>query len=293
MVAVSETRQFQILWQTVVKQRLPHALMLAGVKGTDKGAFASYLSQAILCQQIDAQGVVCGKCHSCRLVANRAHPNILWIEPEKTGQAIKIDQVRLVTEFIGQTSLQGEFRMAIIHPADAMNTNAANALLKTLEEPSSGALLILIHDLNGRLPATIASRCQRVSFAPPSREQVLARMMEQSERDEVLQSLNALLEGKSDAITLAAQFAKYDAMMVLDFCLSYLLDMIKLQMGGEVSDLANQDQIEALVIAKGKTHLAANTELLESLRRLRAAISQGLNLNKQLVFETILSNWAR
>ncbi len=86
----------------------------------------------------------CHHCHTCRLVTGKSHPNVLWIEPEKDGHTIKIDQIRAVGEFVYQTSLQGEYRIVIINPASQMNANAANALLKMLEEPPSGAIIILI-----------------------------------------------------------------------------------------------------------------------------------------------------
>ena len=167
MIFPWQVNQWQQLLQAKSQQRLAHAMLFTGLPGIGKAIFAQHFSSALLCQKLNPDGNPCDRCHSCRLIAGRAHPNMLWLEPEKPGQAIKIDQVRDVSEFISQTSLQGDYRIVIINPADDMNTNAANALLKTLEEPSSGAHLILISNQNERLPATILSRCQRVVFQRP------------------------------------------------------------------------------------------------------------------------------
>ena len=129
MMPIFKTKQFQQLWHAKSENRLPHALMLTGVKGTEKNAFADYFSRALMCQQVNlATGEPCDKCHSCRLVMGRAHSDVCWLQPEKEGGSIKVEQIRAIAEFIQQTSFEGGCRIVLITPADAMNTNAANAL---------------------------------------------------------------------------------------------------------------------------------------------------------------------
>jgi len=96
------------------------------------------------------------------------HSDLRWVSPAEGKQAIGIDQIRELVAELSMTSYQGEGKAAVIDPADAMTNNAANSLLKTLEEPSGNALLILIADRKGRLPATIFSRCQRIDINAPS-----------------------------------------------------------------------------------------------------------------------------
>ena len=107
----------------------------------------------------------CGTCHACRLIAGRAHPNVLWVEPEKEGQTIKVDQIREVSEFVNQSSLQGVHRIVLINPANAMNMHAANALLKTLEEPSSGAIIFICHRSTGELACDYSQSLSANSFS--------------------------------------------------------------------------------------------------------------------------------
>src|SRR5579872_5278359 len=201
-------------WQHLVRLKhehsLPHALLLTGLAGTGKVEFANSFTHWLLCQTPAANNMPCLQCHHCRLITGKTHPNVLWITSEKKGQAIKVDQIRYVTEFINQSALQGDYRIVIIHPANAMNINAANALLKTLEEPSTGSLLILISDQLRGLPATILSRCQRIIFPSPHSEEALPwlkKQLQQSEIDPVF-----LLKLANGAPCAALQFIQDDVL---------------------------------------------------------------------------------
>lgn len=166
-------KQWQQLWQAKKENRFPHALLFSGIAGTGKMQFVDELTHALLCQSLKNNNEPCHKCHSCRLVSGKTHPNLYWIQPEKEGQAIKIDQIREASDFIHQTSIQGAHRILIINPADSMNMHAANSLLKSLEEPPNGVLFILLSNHASQLPATILSRCQRVIFPCPLHEEAL------------------------------------------------------------------------------------------------------------------------
>lgn len=158
-------------WSRVQRQReagqLPHALLLAGPPAVGKRQFARAFGAAQLCLQPTAGGAACGQCRGCALLLAGTHPDLLWVQPEETGKAVKIDQVRAVVEFMAQTAQQGGRKLVVVEPAEAMNRNAANALLKTLEEPTANALLMLVTDAPGRLLPTIRSRCQRLDFPVP------------------------------------------------------------------------------------------------------------------------------
>jgi DNA polymerase-3 subunit delta' len=286
-----QTEQFKRLWQAKVNNCLPHALLFKGIKGTNKAAGAEYLSRALLCHQVTAQGECCGECHHCRLIMGRVHPNVLWIEPEKAGAAIKVDQIRAVNDFINQTSLQGEYRVVIIHTADEMNMNAANALLKTLEEPSSGAILILISDQKARLPATILSRCQRVIFPPPSKEQTFIWLANQPSRQNLFQALGLMLTSKGDPLKAAAELQNNDLVSLLDFFLSWIMDVLRLQLDGNVEGLINQDHVSQLIESKQKTHIKSNVKLMDYIQVLRGKMTEGINFNKQLLLESLFIRW--
>lgn len=145
-------------WELLLKNkhRLPHALLFTGNEGVGKKQFALTFASLLLCKQPnDAQP--CGNCHACHLLKANSHPDLILIEPETN--IIKIDQIRDAISLANETAQQGGYKIFIINPANAMNINAANALLKILEEPAPSTLFILISTLNSRLPATISSRC--------------------------------------------------------------------------------------------------------------------------------------
>ncbi len=150
-------------WQSLAElirlERLPHALLLAGPSETGKGLLARSLAQRLLCGDANENGA-CGQCRGCQLFAAGSHPDFLLLEPAEGSKVIKVDDIRAAGEFAGKTASQGGWRVLLVNTAEAMNVNAANAFLKTLEEPGQRVLLILVsHHLSSVLP-TIRSRCR-------------------------------------------------------------------------------------------------------------------------------------
>lgn len=157
-------------WQQFNRQlqddTLPHALMLAGPMHSGKTRLAVALARRLLCNS-PSGGLNCGACHACGLSANGSHGDLRWLAPQEKSRTIKIDQIREAVGFATRTAGFGERKVLVLAPADAMNTNAANALLKCLEEPSPGTFLILVCDQLHSVPATIRSRCQIVKLPVP------------------------------------------------------------------------------------------------------------------------------
>jgi DNA polymerase-3 subunit delta' len=153
------------------RDALAHALLLCGPAGLGKRAFAQRFVQGLLCTE-PAQGDPCGHCRSCRLIAAGTHPDVLSLSfgLRKDGvqrSEIVVDQIRELSARLAMSSQFSGWQVVTIDPADAMNPAAANALLKTLEEPAAQTMLILLADAPWRLPPTIRSRCQRIEFHLP------------------------------------------------------------------------------------------------------------------------------
>lgn len=160
-----QTETWNRLWRANGKGRLPHALLLHGQTGLGKSRFARAFAQALLCER-GGDGA-CGECRPCRQFAADTSPDCFLLEPPEKKKTIIVDQVRELIDSLALTSHGAGPRVAIIDPADALNTSAANSLLKTLEEPPGASVLILVSARPARLPATVRSRCRQVKFVPP------------------------------------------------------------------------------------------------------------------------------
>ena len=148
------------LQQARLAGTLPHALLLRGRAGFGKRRLAEALVASVLCDAPAGEGASCGQCRGCALLAAGSHPDYRTVQPEEAGKSIVIDQVRELGDFFTLRPHYGTRKLALIAPADAMNRAAANSLLKLLEEPPAGGMLVLVADRPERLPATIRSRCQ-------------------------------------------------------------------------------------------------------------------------------------
>lgn len=161
--------------------RLPHALLFSGTHGTGKVAFAQALGAALLCESRGQTGRACGKCPPCGWISTGNHPDFFQITLDRGAAAaegdapadkkaptqITIEQVRELPDFINITSHRGGAKVVLLHPAEALNINAANALLKSLEEPPPNTYFLLVAHRPSFLLATIRSRCQSFPLRQP------------------------------------------------------------------------------------------------------------------------------
>ncbi len=226
-----------------------------------KGRVAGLLARRLLCRTPGADGLACGRCRGCELFAAGTHPDFKPVSfiPNDKGDKLRselvVDQMRELGQWFSLTPQLGGAQVALITPADAMNLNASNALLKTLEEPARERYLLLVTDRPGRLPATIRSRCQRLEFRPPSQAEAVAWLRSEGHSDkalepalaaarghpglaaqwlaegglglrrEVVADLNALAAGKQPAVELAQRWLADDnAELRLRFAAELALD---------------------------------------------------------------------
>ena len=292
------------LWENLnsraEKGRMPHALLISGPQGIGKVRFAQAFAQHLLCTA-EMTKYACGTCKSCQLLAAGSHADFRFLEPEEPGKPIKIDTVRELCDSLVKTAQQGGWKVAIIAPAESMNNNAANAFLKSLEEPQPNTLLILVTHRPGQLSATIRSRCQQVSLPVPETATASRWLTEvtgdQSAVDKVLylaggKPLLALdylqsddLEQRQTFEELAAkvragdlspldaaqQCQKLDARLSLDWFSSY------------IHRLAVGELVERPIPALFKF----SDRLLEA----RHWVDSGNNPNLQLLWEELFMDW--
>jgi DNA polymerase III subunit delta' len=179
--------------------RMPHGLLIHEAPGAGGDWLATWVAQLVLCT--DRTQSPCGHCTSCQRVAAGQHPDLLSIRPIDESRQIRIEQVRELAQELALTSHQGGYKVRILSPADVLNRFAANALLKTLEEPPARTILILVATQPSRLPATILSRCQRVRIPAPDRAESVSWL--ESTRGKA--DWNAVLDIVGDAPMLAAE----------------------------------------------------------------------------------------
>jgi len=160
---VGQDRAITLLRRYVAAGAVPQGLLFSGEEGVGKEKAARAFAAALLCRRPGTDGA-CGSCPDCRLFASDAHPNFLFLAPET--QFLRIDEIRALREELSLKAFSDRPRVAILCPADRMTPQAANALLKTLEEPPAGAHLLLVAHRTSVLMPTIVSRCQRIPFFP-------------------------------------------------------------------------------------------------------------------------------
>jgi DNA polymerase-3 subunit delta' len=305
--------------------RFPHALLVTGLPGTGKRDFADFLSKALLCEAREAGRRPCGHCDGCQFAAAGTHPdffNVTFAVDEKTGKlssVIKIDQIRTLSESLALSRHGGAHKVAILQPADALNINAANSLLKTLEEPADNTVLILVSAQPGRLPATVRSRCQqlrveapaerdglqwlqqrydgpqpevflRLAHGAPLRALELARDNALEERRERFEALLGLREGRADVVALAQAWAKDEDLKGLHWLRGWLMDLLRVRLTGEAGMIHSIDLAERLVPLAQRLDSRVMFEQLDRLNRLLR--QDNTSLNRQLMTEDVLLAWA-
>lgn len=156
----------RFLRRGVTSDSMSHAYLLTGPPGVGKTTLARAMATALLCQGESAQESPCGACRACRLVATSNHPDVHVVQSERVGARMKIEQVRDLQRQLALTPVEGHWRVAILRRFEEATSSAANALLKTLEEPPSYVLIAVLASDADRLLPTVVSRCQQVPLRP-------------------------------------------------------------------------------------------------------------------------------
>ena len=306
-------------WSLVRKQfangRRPHSMLLTGPADLGKREFAIKLAAFLLCSHPSEQEQ-CHNCAQCHLLQAGTHPDYRYVDPEDS-KLIKIEQIRDLNGWLVQTSQQGGEKVVVIYPAEKMNNQSANALLKSLEEPTPNTLFVLVSDQPSRLLPTIRSRCQSFQFTPPDVATAVSWLEQNAEihldlhlalslaggsplkvkrdinddflsrRAEVVTMLDSLVAHKIPALAAAAGLQKQDSREVIQIVLSLINDATKICLGSDVQDIINQDHLEVVrrLAEPGESFLfGACDQLLTTVRE----IESSANPNSQLLIEPIL-----
>lgn len=249
----------QPLWQSVQQARdhdhLSHALLFTGSDGCGNGAFIQTLAQGLLCLN-PQQGFPCGQCRSCQVFGSRAHPDFASITLLDDKQSILIEQIRELNYFMGLSRSYSPRRVVVISPAERMNTNAANSLLKSLEEPAANTHILLLTSHPATLLPTIRSRCQSMRLPVPPYAEALAWLQQQhpqhdanmllkaargrplealaldttdtlATRHQWLQHLKLVAQGQGSITEISAQWEKHDKTTLLDWQLDWVLALAR------------------------------------------------------------------
>jgi DNA polymerase-3 subunit delta' len=259
------------------RAHMPHALLVSGRAGIGKTGFARALAAGVLCESARG-GLACGACASCHWLSQGNHPDYREIVPEAAEEeseaeegpaakaekaksvVIKIDQIRAVADFISLSTHRSGFRVLLLHPAESMQPAAANALLKTLEEPPPQTLIVLVSDQPGRLLATIRSRCRSLALpAPPEEEALqwlraegvaapetalaaaggaplLARELAAPEEAELRKRILSELArpGGADTLTFAATVERARVERLIYWMQTWVHDLVQVRLAGQI-----------------------------------------------------------
>lgn len=279
------------------QQRLGHAYLLAGEKGTGIEQFANVLAAGVLC---DSEGMTaCGECVSCQLCKSGSHPDVFFLTLQDAS-VIKVDQVRRAIQFASETASRGGYRCIVISPAEAMNINAANALLKLLEEPGDKTLLLLVSYSSAALLPTIASRCQKLNLPMPSasdaKQWLLSHGVDESVHDAyyLARPIQAVLESKDGGIaSYLLVKSHFHGCMRKELSIESFVSETK-----AIDPIALVDHLYSLCVEvlKSKPHLClvpAVNSGLDELLRYKRAILNGSTENQALFYQTWWQHWLR
>lgn len=301
--------------------RLAHGLLISGPRGVGKRHLAERLARSLLCRERDAQGMACGRCADCHLVSAGSHPDLIRVGPDPEAKSGEIT-IGTIRDFAGRESLtpsRADWKVALIDPADRLNPAAANALLKTLEEPAGRTIICLIGERIGQLPATIRSRCQQIKVPIPAESDALAWLSAQtSQSDQALRlrlahgaPLRALAEfdddlleqrrqrlagflavaaGTRDPVSEAAVWNTLGARQILDWLAGWLCDLLRLMVADAPARLDNPDRRADFARLAGNIDPASGHRFLRQVLEGRAQAET--NVNPLLLLESLAIEWS-
>lgn len=304
---------WQRLQQAKADNHLHHALLFSGEEGCGNETFLAELANSLLCLNPASDGGACLQCRSCHVQAAQAHPDFMAVKLRDDKQSILIDQIRELNYFLGLSRSYSPRRVVIIQPAERMNVNAANSLLKSLEEPAADTHILLLTEHPALLLPTIRSRCQAVRLPLPTHQQALAWLQQHtlqhpieslletalgrplaaltldstdtlSHRTQWLTHLTQCLQGQGNITEISAHWEKFDKVQLLDWQFTWLQMLLK-QNAGCKNVLITSELSHLYTLLNSRRLLSMYDKLLE-LKKLSTH-----PLNPRLFIESMLILW--
>ena len=312
-----QPRASELLSHSLQNNRLAHAYLFAGPKGSGKKQMALHLAKSLFCQEKDADA--CGVCLACRRIEAGNHPDVRLLSPD--GASIKIDQIRDLQKEMAMRAVESRHKVYIIEHVEKMTAQAANSLLKFLEEPPAGVLALLLTEHSHAILPTILSRCQLVPFSPLSADVIaeqlcaagvaagLARAASQittnvdeamrlSQSESFAQLKNLVIQlvqeckqtNSSALLTIHEMLQKSDKLkeelpLFLDLLILWLRDILYVQVGRH-AHLINSDQQDVL---QGQALIWTKAELLRGIDLvMETKYRIERNANAQLALERLV-----
>lgn len=309
----------QELWQQSLQylssNRLAHAILVSGPSDIGKLDFCLSYIQRINCAKPTKDNYACGTCKDCHLFHARSHPDIRLINIDENVEQIKVDDIREINQFMTLSRHQGAYKIICINQADRMNINAANALLKTLEEPPANSVLFLISNNVSNLLATIKSRCQIWKFNLPSKQYASNWLQQKSEninwdillsvsgfrplyalelyetglgdaRTMFYQEIDKLMHYRGKVTNLSAKLQNEALETLVNWQQSWCSDLVRCHFDKEPVTLENPDFRRSLHSLVGRVDLQLLFRFLGKLIEFRRFSSTPLN--KRLFIEDML-----
>jgi DNA polymerase-3 subunit delta' len=312
MIYPWQTGMWKSVQQALQGDHLPHALLFTGEDGCGNAEFLHMLAQSLLCLTPDSVGMPCGQCRSCQVFGAQAHPDFIAVTLQEERQAILIEQIRELNYFLGLSRSYSPRRVVTIAPAERMNMNAANSLLKSLEEPAPNTHILLLTAHPATLLPTIRSRCQAMRLPLPTPETALTWLQQHSlqheaetllqaargrplealaldstdtlaQRQQWLQHLSQLLQGNGNIIEISAHWEKYDKTALLDWQFECLHTIAKQQ--------SHATAALPVVLQIMRSHIQGKVlwEMQAGLLELKKLVTHPLN--PRLFVESMLMLW--
>lgn len=290
---IGHDNTLRTLEKIAIGRKIPHSFIFSGIEGIGKKLSALYFAKLLNCES--EIKIPCNICSGCKKIDKNIHPDILILDTEK--KQITIDMVREIISFSQTNPFEGKYKVAIVNDAHKLNQFASNALLKTIEEPYSSTIFILItHSLNKLLP-TIQSRCIKINFSPISQEKLREILVHMGHEEEKINEILELTDGSVlQAVNLLNEEVFSDISTMKDF-----LNHIKTKSFYEIAKFCeeiNKKNLEDLLISiiiknfYFQIHHNTNDSPFEMFNKYQKTINFHRNLryniNKAFLLETLL-----